>query len=566
MSLLAIAKIRWAWGRSVSQIKPVVIIDIDNTIISQYLRKKLILSHILKREITIEEVRRDFSLNYIFENFVTDNKDREILIKKFQDIFFKKGYFTLDAFEIIEESNTVLRRLNEHVDIYYVSARTHELYTETKDQLEQLGFPIVDEERNKLFLLNEEEELKLHDFKTVSQTYKSKIIKEIIRERDVVAAIGDTPDDICAFHCNGILSILYKNYYDEKDVITALQQEKADIDYYSFIELKRWSDIECYIYNIIGKGKSLKDIRERDISDYSKWLFDLDHKAMLLLVVGTFCATTIFNLIADERMQGLGIIFNSLALLGLIFSILAILLSIRSFGSKRTRGINSSHNFSIRDVVSNYKQSLNHLVRIILGQRVIPPFSPVEDKVRVYNSNYKRFAYLKHYNKLYDTVDGEDIETIKFFDIKSANYAKLYPETFARVFIFCTLGIIFIMALLYFVTNISNLSNTQTKPSVQHVEAYHSQNSYHVTPYQIPSNFFDATLTKVTENGNKKLRAYYNQVIDTENKRMIITFNTNPTENDLERSIQQLKIQIQEQLIVHTLLEINPKLEIIIIN
>lgn len=497
-----------------------LIVDIDNTIISQDFRKKSILSDIFKEEIEI--VEGDFDLTKTFLKYqhiknISDERIKE-LKREFEKIFFGSGYYEKRISDIIDNSNEVLQTIKNKVQIYYVTSRFETLRKITCEQLKDLGFPEVDNTRNCLFMMPDLK-VSLSDFPQASLKFKNEVLKELALKHEIIAGIGDTPEDMICFNSNNIMAILYSNYYFQSDIELVFEKESITFDPYGIIEFSSWKEINLYLSMLISTESSpLMDRVKNDSNTYSKWMSDLDNKAYLLLIVSTACTTLIIFLLNIDRIKASWLVYP--VLLSSVLAVLSIILSIRAFGSKNTSSKSASIGLNIRNSIGSPK----NIFKCLLG-REIKPLGPITDHYNVHSSRYSKNAYIKFYKDRYGTIEPTEIESLKLFEIRAANYAKIYPEILARTFLIIAL-LLLIFAIVMAYSPISKMKvNTLVNPK---------GNFFVAKPIQIDDSDFDSNT--LNEKGLEKIQAAYKSQKLINNDCIIIRFEHKETMENDQRS------------------------------
>ena len=431
------------------QERPILIVDIDNTVLDQDPRKRAILARVLNRTVSIGEVRKSYDLSAV--SGLTPALREE----------FSKEFFSADFYEYarpIGDSVNALIELVETFDIHYISARQPNQRAQITSFLKKVGLPSSEDLRVSLHLLDEWRDLRLESVADVSYEFKRAIVEEIVTASvEKVMGIGDTPEDIVAYCANGIHSILLHNYFNESDVLKFAEKKNIDISPLSFMELDSWQEIRCYIAHAQETAHEIEELANDDYRNYARWMFDLDNKAYLLLIVSTFAATALFTALLTDWAADLNPYLRwfarGITLIGLSTASSAVVLAIRSFGSKHTGGVRGSIPFGMSDVTEepSCRQWLRLGVSLLLGRSISPQNSPIEDNKLVTQAKYGGLAYLRYLKKKYGSLDRGHITSSRLYSMRAANYRKIYPEIYAQQMLFVTVVIIVAIGVLAFV-------------------------------------------------------------------------------------------------------------------
>jgi len=183
-----------------TQEKPnAVIVDIDNTVMSNVTRKSYIIRSILKKSVTDQDVYKDYGLT-------------NLLSEDDQEVFFRHFLLpeTLVHDTVINGSSRALKDwLQNDLHIVFLSGRPQTLYAATLLQFRENGIPIPDGERVHLFLKDDNE---ISDLE-----FKERTIRKLQRQYNFVAGIGDLPDDATVYRKMRVPSVVLLGQFSVSD-------------------------------------------------------------------------------------------------------------------------------------------------------------------------------------------------------------------------------------------------------------------------------------------------------------------------------------------------------------
>lgn len=448
------------------EIKKTIIVDIDNTLLTQNKRKQAILRDLFHVEIPISEIEKDFNLSGILLKISKEaGLDLNEVKDKFSQVFFGKSFNTPKYFDCIDKAQYYLNLLAPKYKIVYLSARVSDLKDETELQLKHYGFPLQDYDTELILMpsigYNITKELNgafLDEFHNWSLEFKKKELSVLNEKYNIIAGIGDSMSDLVAYNLNGILSAILKTDFSNIDEAVAIHnasEEAFKIDKYSYIVLDSWEEIYQYIITISSDDDSLKNICIQHSDDYSRWMFDLDNKASLILVASTFCATSFISLLDKNILNSL--YFRLIISSGILSSALSMFFSVQAFASRNTHGRSDLKDHDNNEPIL-LKRIINKIInffRVLFGKpplytRAIADVIKANvNKNQVYSSMYSQVAYLKYFKERYKSLRPDVIVSKTLFTLRDSNYKKILPERYARLFLNITLIIVAIVSFTY---------------------------------------------------------------------------------------------------------------------
>lgn len=192
--------------------RPLIIVDIDNTILNNDKRKQAILKERLERKIGLSEIRREYNLTRI----LADKKVKE----QFWHEFFSGDYLSYDM--PVRSAATVLSHLARQYDIAYVTGRHDDpehndsMRQATINSLRKYGFP-MNRRRIELYFKDKRA--------TPDSVFKENVIKSLVAGRREVWGIGDTPEDLKLYSIFGVRPIgILTPYFDSEQLARGLPQ------------------------------------------------------------------------------------------------------------------------------------------------------------------------------------------------------------------------------------------------------------------------------------------------------------------------------------------------------
>lgn len=417
-----------------------IVVDIDNTIISQGERKRALVKKLFKIELPVERFKKDYSMESIITEISTKyGYDKKDVKRRIEDELFSDRYYDPEYFSPIGQANHYLQRLSKYYNILYLTSRTSDLQQATIATLESLGFPCEPQKTEFSFLPNRE--MDLDSFEASSQDFKSSTLSRFCIERQVVAGIGDTLADVAAYYENGIQSILLTEHETEESALFHLAKTtKNEVDAFGLMALSSWSEIYEYLLFLSGEENFITKTCKAQISDYSEWLDDLDAKSQLILLVATFCATAVFQSIISGSFKSP--MLELLAFCCLFTALMAVFFAIRSFASRVTHGNEGALRILFPKLAREGKKAPK-------ANEVLPrALTPIDERVALYKSHYAKSGCAKYLRDRYGFLDEAEVLSKTLFSMRGANYDKMYPEFRARIMLYITIALMLVLAFL----------------------------------------------------------------------------------------------------------------------
>lgn len=198
-----------------------IIVDIDNTITSNVLRKYHIMRHILGLNVTVEMVQRDYGLTSVLP---------ATLEAQFFSLFNEPQMLDYDS--VIDGSVAALTRFRDMgLQIIYLSGRPCSLRLRTLEVFERLGFPLPDGRDVRLFLK--------HSSRVSDKEFKDSVLFHACIAFHVVAGIGDLPADVQLYSKHGFDAIGFVNQFSREEILADCVSNCVAFD--------NWPAIEAFV-------------------------------------------------------------------------------------------------------------------------------------------------------------------------------------------------------------------------------------------------------------------------------------------------------------------------------
>ncbi len=409
-----------------------VLVDIDNTILSQNKRKQVIIKHLFNLDYSLAEINADFSLLKILKDVERKTGlPKEDVLGKFNDVFFSEKFYDKQFLEVIKNSNYYLNKISEKLQIIYLTSRNESLRDITLKNLKDFGFP-----DGELIMSKNNKQETLSSYDKGQLCYKDNAIKELLSTKEIVFGVGDTISDCISYYTNGVQAVLITTHETEKSVekeLISSCKNITDYDEFGLIGLDSWEEIYEFTLFTMDENNELLEIVERQSQDYTSFLSDLDNKSSMILIIATFCATAFFSAIT-AKFFGDNLILKITSLLGLFSALLSVFFAIKSFSSK----------------VVHTKDKMGKVIfdAFFKKKSTLPPHL---EKQVINKSKFANTATVKFLHKRYDTLNVKAIKNKTLYNMRSANYEKIYPEFQAKICLFFAIGFMFLSALLFVV-------------------------------------------------------------------------------------------------------------------
>ena len=402
--------------------KQAILIDLDNTVIDTAIRKYLILKDFLpQQDVSEQKIRDDFDLVSVLGSGDTDaNKSF------FEKLDSEEGILNYKAPIFPGVIKFLTKYTKAGISIILMTCRPNSLRDATIKELKDIG---IDSYISELYMRDLSNSI-VKDFKT-SQ------INAILQKYDVIVSIGDRPDDLEAAKTHNLPFILIRTTLPSEIVLgTNIPQVSGGAI------CKSWSEIDAATDTIIEGRKKLSILREKFTDSYSKWLSDLDNKCRITATISGILAT-ISGKMTIDKIQSM--VIKDYILLGVFgLSVLSLLYSIRSITSRRTSGPGSGI-----EIMANIKQWF----ALLFGRPKSWQYKQ-GDAIANYktlteaNDTRKARAHYDFFFEQFETYDPESLLNLRLFQLRAANYSKVYAETIASRLLMIAIFLILIWLIL----------------------------------------------------------------------------------------------------------------------
>lgn len=509
-----------------------ILVDIDNTLLSQNRRKQKILFDLFSIEISIQEISKDFSLERTLEK-IADKKKLAYNDAKnmFEEKFFSNLYYDeLDLFDVIGNSNNILTELcrQNAFEVIYLTSRNPALLAYTKAQLIAKNYPYADDDH---IVFAEVTSDKLDNYSDNSFAAKEAAIGSLCKTHQIIAHIGDLASDAAASYFHEVTSIVLSS--SENNIIESVSKlikiNTSEIDPYGILCIPDWADIKDYLLNRTGQSSSIADSCKVHAENYASWMSDLDQKSSLILVIATFSSSIFFSILTDDGIPPIKLIFAGI---GFIFALISMYSAISSFSSRVTHGNESILKVLFSVLTRNYKSST---------------FSPIHESNTAAKTKFPENIGAKYIYRRFQTFNEDTFSAKNMVNLRAANYQKIYPEYLAKVLLIASIILLFLIAFSGFFP--SSHTDYADQISVT-VMQNHQADIPHI--YSFDSTDFDFESFTLSTNGKSKLDTiagiYAQQPFDS----LYISFSPDAT-NNLSEFLTVKRDELQLSIIYEAL-------------
>lgn len=385
-----------------------------------------------------------------------------------------------------------------------------------------------------------------------SQLYEKKkhTLCHLTNDRQVSLMLGADATDAAAAYVNKIPSIIYTPAEEETliEKIAKLTEEDK-IDEYSVAAVKRWTDVCLYAKHCLELTDSINEICNNHAANYADWLSDLDQKSYLILVVATFCATTFLSILIQTAPAN-RLLMVIMSALGLLASLSSMYFAIISFASRVTHGTEVIVDFLFPALVHKKKR---HYA------------APFEDRTQIDTSSFGASAGAKYLLKRYKTLNKNEIVAKNMMNLRASNYKKIFPEYIARVLLFCSLIIMFLIGAISCVSYFSLIPTVADVPRMEYSIKSASKDGIDDKIVSVfYSDDFDETLSELSGQGQSKIDTILNQMSEEQN---LVFVSLDRASFDLANdAISNFKRNIYLTIISEALVKHGQEMEIVLID
>lgn len=524
----------------------VILVDIDNTLLSQNRRKQKILFDTFGVEISLEKISRDFSLETTIKGIAHKKEiDYQKAKADFEAKFFSNLYYDdTDLFDVIGNSNYVLNELYQEneFEVIYLTSRDPELAEQTLAQLVSKNYPCVDD-KHVIFARAKEENLE--NYGCQSFNAKKEAIRLLRKQYHIIAHIGDQASDAASSYIHDISSVVLSDNEEGilKAVAELLNSEIDQIDPYGILCIPKWDDIKEYLFNRLGKSSSISDACNIHAENYASWMADLDQKSSLILVISTFSASIFLSFMTDHGTQ---LLLLCLSGLGFLFSLISMFFAIKSFSSRVTHGRENI----LKVLFSYFKRDYKSNV-----------FSPLHERKKAGATTFQENLGAKYLYRRFSSFNGDCFSAKNMINLRAANYEKIYPEFCAKLCLIVSIFFLFTIGCLSLFPSSAtqNIFNNQISLSIV-------ENNEIMIPniYSFETADFDFSNFSLSQSGCSKLEMIVENYSTKPSQDLYLHFN--PDEgNDLSDFLLEKKTDLQLSIVYEALKENGIDIKVVLI-
>jgi phosphoglycolate phosphatase-like HAD superfamily hydrolase len=407
--------------------QPAVLVDIDNTLVDTAIRKlRLLETFTIAGNRDLDSVRTDYWLKDILGDETSPRS---------QEFFrFLEAPEAIEGFPaplIAGAKETIAWLSTRGFTVHYVSGRPRSLHSATLRELRGLGL-VVDEATLRL---SDRAPGDLSSHILLADSAKVREIKALAQAWDVLAVVGDRPEDILAGNAAGVPTVLLTSTLSATEV-----RESAGIAPPS-VCCASWPEVAIALARFESGDPALGQQRQQLADQYSSWLGDIDEKSQTtVLIAGALSALTTpvltgkeFSFERDWLLVG-----------ALLLAIVSMVFAIRSFTSIYTSGKQSAREIPVR-----FRQVIAVLLGFPARWKAQPDDALGEyEALKQADAATKARAHLRFFEKRYNTVDPNVIMNMRLYAMRANNYAKVYPERWASKLLILAIFLAFVWIVL----------------------------------------------------------------------------------------------------------------------
>lgn len=405
--------------------KPTVVIDIDNTIIDTAIRKKHILKQHFNFDVDIEDIRKDFYL-------IKCLGEETALSTKFLTLLEDPTEIDNSPAPALCGAAETIQWLRDNAfNVIFLTARPESCRKATVRELLKENIDCSDE----CLFMKDDTIPEIFTCKSAYE-YKKAVYTRLSEKYKIIVGIGDRPEDAIAAQSQNIPAILIKT------TTTKVDLKKLDGGKTTGIELvNSWPEIVASIEQIRSGITQMEKLREVFITQYAKWLFDIDEKINTVVSISAIVSTISGHQLLQLKSFSPMHIF---LIVTFFLSVFSVLYCIRGITSRRTSGYFAS---------TELKGHIKQLFAILLG-RPHDWMYRKGDAIANYNNlknltpKEKASAHLSFFQTEYGTYNPQALLNMRMLELRSAVYSKSYAERIAS-----NLLMIAIVSLLIWIIN-----------------------------------------------------------------------------------------------------------------
>ena len=408
--------------------KMAVIIDIDNTLVDTVYRKHSIITSLLPQDdVQLSTVRKDYHLKSItgLQNGETYKEFCEILesvdgIENHSAPLFDRA---LEAYNLL---------IKEGLEVLLITGRPEKLRKCTVSELESLGIA----KNTYTLFMRETGQLSTDESEQALEDYKLNLYIHALAEYEVIAAVGDRPEDIHAANTVHIFAVLFRSTTSREE-----SEKLASKDSVGFSICDSWNEVIATVIHVRKGRDQMDELRNSFSSQYSNWLSSIDNKCQIVVQVAAILSTLLGILLKNSNEASLKEIVLACSLLCCLGS---ILFAMRGYTARYTSGNNAGIPVSIR---------LKQALAVLLGRPenyMLIPGDAIDEYQQLRRSNdfEKTKAHLIFFQKRYNSHDPDALLNMRMYELRASNYSKLYAERIAtKLLVLSLIGAVTWMAM-----------------------------------------------------------------------------------------------------------------------
>ncbi len=216
--------------RKRSQGRRAIVVDVDNTLLTDVPRKQAILRESFGKQID----NTALAGNYYLKGILNDEEMAE-----FRRQFLSGKHSELD--QVVPGSPEVLDRAAKSVRVIYLTGRPEYMREATEEKLRKEGFPLPAGGSSDYLVMKPSVSLE------ETRHWKTRVLLSLIRSYEIVAAVGDAPGDCEAYVDVGLRAICLHSYWRPEEVRAAIGNKSYRV---AFVE--DWADAEQELRSLVG--------------------------------------------------------------------------------------------------------------------------------------------------------------------------------------------------------------------------------------------------------------------------------------------------------------------------
>jgi phosphoglycolate phosphatase-like HAD superfamily hydrolase len=390
---------------------------VDNTTIDTACRKQKALKIYHGVEASLDKIRSDYELAPIL------GSGGEVAASFFIRLDTEEAITTCDAPAFPGAATTIELFRKNGFDIVFMTARQSNLREVTLSELLRNNIPC------------QERELWMPSSSDQGGEFKFQNVRKLSLERQIVAVIGDRPEDIKAAQGAAVPAILFKSTLKDPEVEAIVRADRSGL-----IVCSSWTEIATAVEKLQSGSAQMALLRTLFSEQYGSWLRDIDEKMKIVVAV----AAVIVAFCGGELHENASYDFGWwLLLLTLIVSSLATVYAVRGFTSRYSSGTLSS---------SPVRTQLKQVFAVLLGWPQkwlhLPNDAIAEYRAIQHASEREQAsAHLKFFYDRYRTHNPDALLNLRMLELRATNYSKLYAERIASNLLILAITLIVLWAL-----------------------------------------------------------------------------------------------------------------------